>query len=123
MYLGVDRESSPVHGGGSLHYFAAMIDQDQVRHADLAEVLSVGIDPEVIGQLRIAGGNVAGHTFVETEAGEKPERSSQLLFPVLALLSRVGKGRRLRSAEGRGLCSGHANYYKRDAVIASRLVI
>jgi hypothetical protein len=78
-------------------------------------MLAKRIDPEVIGQLRIAGGNVASHAFVETEAGEKTKRSGQLLFPVLALLSGVGESRRLRSTEGRGVCSGHGSYYNREA--------
>ena len=59
---------------------------------------------EVFG---IAGGDVSGDAFIESEAREQAEGSGQALFAVLTLLGDGGKGRRSRNVQ-RILCgNGH----------------
>jgi hypothetical protein len=47
----------------------------------------------VIGQLRVAGADVAGGAEVVTELGKDPERRRQLLLAVQALVGRVREER------------------------------
>src|SRR2546425_9657548 len=77
MHLGVDGKGRGIHGILAFHHLAAMIHQDQVRDADLAEVHPERIHPEVIPAFWIAGGDVACHSFVEAEAGKEPEGSGK----------------------------------------------
>jgi len=91
--LGVDRETRRDWRALSLHGFAAMIHQDQVRDADFSEVLAERVDPEVIGQLRIAGGDMAGDSLVETESEnsrKEPARRSLRCRRSSARLEKVG---------------------------------
>ncbi len=57
-----------------------------------------GIDPEVIGELGIARGDVAGHAFAEPEGAEETETGGQALFDVRALVLDVVE-RRASSTE------------------------
>ena len=73
---------------------ALVVDQDEVAHADLLEVHAEGVHPEVVGQLRVAGGDVTGDAFVEAELAEQPEAGGQPLLAVAALVvddSNVGR--------------------------------
>ncbi len=101
VHLRMDRERGPVHRGLSLHYLAKMVHQDEVGYADLPEVLAKWVDPKMVGTLRIAGGDVPCHAFVETESGEQAKGASQLLFPMLPLLRGVGENGRLRRLKRR----------------------
>ena len=49
------------------------------------------VDPEVVGQLGVAGGDVPGDALVEAERAEQPERGGQPLLAVQALV--VDRGR------------------------------
>ena len=44
------------------------------RHPDLAEVHAERVDPEVVGPLRVAGGDVPGDALVEPEVGRRGGR-------------------------------------------------
>ena len=57
------------------------------------------VDPEVVGVLRVAGGDVAGHALVEAEPAEEPERGGEALLAVQAL---VLDRRAAREREGLG---------------------
>jgi hypothetical protein len=63
-----------------------MADQHQVRDLDAAEVHAERIDPEVIGQLGIAGGDVTRAAHVEAVAAEQAVGSGQALFAIEPLL-------------------------------------
>ncbi len=75
---------------------AVGVDQDQVGHGHLAEALAEGIHPEMIGELRIPSGDVAGNTFGEAERADHPERSGESLLPIGSLLfDRVERRRKV----------------------------
>ena len=69
----------------ALDDFALFVDQDQVGSADLREVHAEGIDPEPIGVLGIAHGDMAGDAFAESEAREQAECAGQMDFAMAAL--------------------------------------
>src|SRR4051794_16031212 len=53
------------------------------------------VDPEVVEQFRVTGGDVAGHSLVEPELAEQPEPGGQTLFAVQPLfLDRAVLGER-----------------------------
>src|SRR5882757_10949849 len=65
---------------------AVVVDELKVGHLDLAEMLRQGIDPEAFGELRIAHGDVACESLIETVAREQAERRSETLLAVQPLL-------------------------------------
>ena len=73
---------------------AVVVDEEEVGDPDVAEVHAEGVDPEVVGELGVAGGDVAGHTFVEAALGEHAEGGGQALLAVETLLLHGGEGRR-----------------------------
>ena len=111
VHLRVDGKRGAVQASVSLHYVAAIVHQNQIRDPHLAEVLPKGIDPKMIGQLRIAGGDVACHALVESESREQAEGCSQPLLSMLPLLSGAGECGRLRSTERSYTGSDHGDYY------------
>ena len=83
--LRVDGEGGLVDGLRAVHDLAVVADQQQVADPDVAEVHTERVDPEVVGQLGIAGRDVAGHALVEAELAEEPEAGRQHLLAVQAL--------------------------------------
>ena len=73
------------------HDLAVVIHQNEVGDANLAEVHAEGIDPEMIEVFGVAGGDVSGDAFVESEAREQAEGAGQALLAMLALLFQCGK--------------------------------
>ena len=66
------------------------------------------VDPEVVGVLGVAGGDVAGHALVEAELAEEPERGGEALLAVQALVL-DGRAARERERLGGGVSGdGHA---------------
>ena len=82
----MDRERGSVHRVLAFDNFPALVHQNQVRDADVTEMHTEGIDPEMFRSFRIARGNVPGHTFVKTELGKKTEGRGQALFAVSSFL-------------------------------------
>src|SRR5580692_834491 len=78
----MDCKGGTVHRVLAFDNFPVLVHQDQVRDADMTEMHTEGIDPEMIRSLRIARGNVPGYAFVETELGKKTEGRGQALFAV-----------------------------------------
>jgi hypothetical protein len=70
-----------------------VVHEHEVLDADLLEAHAEGVDPEVIGQLGIANGDVPRHAFVEAELSEQPEPRGKPLFAVEALVLERGEGR------------------------------
>ena len=70
MDIGVARERRPVDRVIAFDDLAGVIDADQVRHLDLAEVHSERIDPEGIGEFRISCRDMTRHAFVEAKLGK-----------------------------------------------------
>ena len=94
VHLGVDGEGGRVDRVVALDHLALVVHEDEVGHPDVAEVHAERVDPEVVGELGVPGGDVAGHALVEPEAGEEPERGRQALLAVQALvLDRCEDGR------------------------------
>jgi len=54
----------------SNHNIAILIDENQIAHTDLAEMLRQRIEPEVICEDGVADADVACDAFVETALGE-----------------------------------------------------
>ena len=84
VHLRVDRERGLVQRPVALDDRAVVAHQQQVADADVAEVHAERVDPEVVGQLGVACGDVAGDALVEAEAAEQTERRRQVLFAVQA---------------------------------------
>src|SRR6185437_3984472 len=84
--------------GGAIAFddFAAVVDQNQVRGADLREVHAERVHPEPIGALRVAHGDMAGDAFAETEAAEQAEGAGEANFAMAALLGYGGESGRRR---------------------------
>src|SRR5712691_10126816 len=80
--LRMDREGRGIDRAVPFHHLALMIDEDQVGGADMPEVHSEGIDPEMVEALRIARGDVTSDPLVESIAGEEAEGRCQALFAV-----------------------------------------
>ena len=86
MDFGVDDEGGPVDGSVSDHEATVVADQVEIRHLDLREGHSSRIDPEMVGQLRVPHGDVAGGAVIETQLAEHPESTGETLLAVQALL-------------------------------------
>jgi hypothetical protein len=103
VQLGMDGEGGAVQPGRDLGRrlddLAGMADQHQVRDLDPREVHAERIDPEVVGQFRIAGGDVAGPAHVEAVAAEQAIRRGQPLLAIEPLLLVGGLARQFARAE------------------------
>src|SRR5262245_59501171 len=78
----VDGEGGDVDRVFALDDLAIMVDQDQIRDANLAEIHAEGIDPEMILFFGVARGDVPCDAFVEPEFGEEAEGGGQPLLPM-----------------------------------------
>ena len=83
---GVDHERGPVDRVRAVHDVAVVVDQDEVADADVAKADAERVDPEVVGELRIAHRDVAGDALAESEPTEDPQRAGELAAAVVALL-------------------------------------
>ena len=94
MDLRVDDERRRVHRAPAFDDLALVVDEEEVGHPDVPEVHGEGVDPEVVGELGVAGGDVSGHAFVEAEPGEQTEGGGQALLAMQALVLDRVEGRR-----------------------------
>ena len=69
---------------------------------DVAEAHGERVDPEVIGELGIAHGDVPGHTLAESEAAEDAQSCGQPLLAMQTLVLHIREGRRPCQADGLG---------------------
>ena len=92
MYLRVDGERRLVDGAVAHDDPTVVADEYQVRDLDLGEGDAQRIHPEVVGELRVAGGDVTGHALVEAELAEYPEGRGQPLLAMQALVVGIGEG-------------------------------
>ena len=77
---------------------ARVVDADQVGDADVLEVHPERVDPEAVGVLGVADGDVTGDALVEAELAEQAERRGEPLLAVQALgLDGSKLGRKARS--------------------------
>ena len=93
----VDHERRPVHRLAAVDDVAVVVDEDEVADAHVPEAETERVDPEVVGELGVAHGDVAGDALAEAEAAEDAQRAGELLLAVQALL--LDRGERLRSGE------------------------
>ncbi len=107
VYLRVDGKRRSIDGMISFHNVAAMIYQNQIRRANLAEVHPEWVHPEVVELLRIARGDMSRHSFIESEALKKTECGSKHLLAVQALFGGGGEHKRPRNVQYICRCSGH----------------
>jgi hypothetical protein len=84
-------EGGGVHRVATFNDLSFVIAADQVRDVDLAEMNPERIDPESVAELRVPGGYVACHAFVEAELREQPEGGGEPLLPVQPSSSGVSK--------------------------------
>ncbi len=91
----VDREGGLVERALADHGFAAGVHEQQVRDLDAREMHAERIDPEMVGQLGIARGDVPGQAQRETVPREQAERAGQALL-AMAALGRDARARRRR---------------------------
>ena len=96
----VDRERSRVHRRRAVDDVAAVVDEDEVAGRIVAEALAERVDPEQLGELRVAHRDVAGDALAEPELAEDAQRAGELRLAVGALLL---DGRERRRELERGL--------------------
>ena len=70
--LRVDREGGGVHRVAALDDLAGVVDQDQVADPDVGERRPERVDPEVVGELGVAGRDMTRHALLEAERAEQP---------------------------------------------------
>lgn len=74
----------------ALHHKSFLVDEHQIRDADLGEVGGQWVEPKVVRQNRVADRDVTGHAFVVAAVGKDAESGGEVLFAVLTLfLGRV----------------------------------
>jgi len=105
--LRVNREGGAVDRILAFHHLAAVVYENKVGGANLPEVHAKGVDPEMVEAFGIAGGDVSGHAFIESEAREQAEGPGQALLAVPAFLIQRGKAGDFGQAEGVLSGNGH----------------
>ena len=70
----------------ALDHLALVVDQQEVLDLNLTEVHAERVDPEGVGQLGVAGGDVAGRALAEAELAEQAEGGGQALLAMAPLL-------------------------------------
>ena len=78
----------------AVHDVAVVIEQDQIGRSHMSEAHAERVDPKQVGVLRVADGDVAGHTLAEPEPSEDAQRAGELRLAVGALLLDGVEGRR-----------------------------
>lgn len=86
MDLRVDYEGGGVKRPGAVDDRPTIVHQEEVLNPDLLEIHTERIDPEMVEQLGVAGGDVPGGTFVKAEVPEDPERGGEPLLSKGAFL-------------------------------------
>lgn len=86
----VDGEGRSVDGLAALRDPALLIDQDQIRHLDLAEVHAQRVQPEVIREYGVPDTDVSSDALVVAAVGEYAEGRREVLFAVMALFLHGG---------------------------------
>jgi hypothetical protein len=94
MDAGVDREGRGIHRLAALDHLSVMADPDQVRGLDQTEVQSERIDPERVGEFRIARGDMTDDTLVEAEFGKQAKARREPLLAMQPLLGHAREHRR-----------------------------
>ena len=94
----VDDERGAVHGPAAVDHVAVVVHEDEVAHADVTEAHREGVHPEVLRELRVADGDVAGDAFAEPDATEDAQCTGELLLAQEALL--LHRGGRLGQLRG-----------------------
>ena len=77
----------------------SVVDEDEVPHADELEVHTQRVDPEMVEQFGIACGDVARHTFVESELPEQAEGGREALLAVPAFVVDVVEFREIAAED------------------------
>ncbi len=49
-----------------------MVDQQEIRHAHMAEIHTQRVNPEMVGPFRIAHGDMAGRAMIKPKMREQP---------------------------------------------------
>ena len=99
----VDHERGAVDRVFAEDDVAVVVDEDQVAHLGVAEADRERVDPEVLGELGVANGDVPGDALAETDAAEYAQRAGQLLLAVQAFVFdrvRTSVDPRVRPASG-----------------------
>src|ERR1700704_6678660 len=97
--LRVNRGGRAVDPVLPFHDFAVIIHQDEIGSANLSEVHAKRIDPEMTEVFGVAGGDVSGNAFVESEAREQAESARQSLLAMTTFFFHGGKLRRSGNVE------------------------
>src|SRR5262245_5439956 len=81
----MDRERGLVDVVAALDDLALRVHQQQVADGDELERHPERVDPEAVGELRVARGDMARDALLEAEAPEEPQRRHQALLAVAPL--------------------------------------
>src|SRR5579864_7161702 len=104
VHLRVNGKRGGIHRISAFHHLATMIDENQIRGANLSEMHAERVDPEVIPPLRITRGDMTRDALVKSEQREETKCRGQPLFPMAALLFCRGKSWRGRKMKNVGRC-------------------
>ena len=97
----MDDEGGQVERPGALDHLALVIDQQEVLDADLPEAHAERVHPEVVGELGVARGDVAGRALAEAEPAEQAEGGGEPLLAVAAFLRHARRTGERRGARDR----------------------
>ncbi len=112
----VDHERGSVDRCLALDHLTLVVDEEQIADAHLAEAPAEGVDPEVVGTLRITHRDVPGNALGKAELAEDAQRSGELGLAVSPLVGDVVERRRTEH----GSTEGGAGDLRRDFVTGRR---
>jgi hypothetical protein len=87
--LGVDDECCAIDVVLAYEYLTFVVDHNEIRDSDLAEIHSEGVDPKVMGIDRVAYRDMACNSFVEAEVSEESKSRCQAFKSMLPFLKRI----------------------------------
>ena len=90
----MDHERGAVDRLVAVDDVALVVDEDQVADAHVAEAHAERVDPEAVGELGVAHGDVPGDALAEAEPAEDAQRAGELLLALEALVLDRREGRR-----------------------------
>src|SRR4029077_10035145 len=85
VHTRMNRESRSIHWVFPFDNLALMVHENQIRSANLSEVHSERVDPEMIELFGVTRGDMSRDAFVEPKTREKPEGSGEHSFAMQPL--------------------------------------
>src|SRR5437764_1291769 len=89
--LRVDCKCRSIDWHIAINDLALMVNQNQIRYANMAEVHAKGIYPEMVRALRVSCRDMSSDTFIKAESRKETKGGCKPLFTVRPLLCGISK--------------------------------